>query len=228
MNSAKIRVLIVDDHAVLRSGLRMLLEAQPDLHVVGEAGTTAQALELLASLAPNVITLDLSMPGQGGISSIEKLRAAAPAARILVLTMHDDPAYVRAAIAMGVMGYVVKSAADTELISAIRSVAAGRSFIAMGDRESLESVLAAPPSAGGKTPLDSLSEREREVLVQVARGHTNQSIADGLGLSVKTVESYRARLMKKLGFKDRADMVRFAYELGMLNDQPAEQALAKS
>jgi len=136
----------------------------------------------------------------------------------VVLTMHDDPAYVRAAMAMGASGYVNKSAADTELLAAIRAVARGRVFIDFGDRAALDAVLkseAAP--AGG--PLAALSEREREVLREVARGYTNQRIADGLGLSVKTIESYRARLMKKLGLKERADLVRLALELGLLKDE---------
>lgn len=220
MNNQRTRVLIVDDHAVVRGGLKMLIDAQPDMQVVGEAGTLAQAIEALAAAMPDVITLDLSMPGPAGVSGVEKLRAAAPDAKVLVLTMHDDPAYVRTAVAMGAAGYVVKSAADTELITAIRAVGGGRSFIAMGDHAALDSVLTPREGAdGSETPVDTLSDREREVLVQVAKGHTNQHIADGLGLSVKTVESYRARLMKKLGFKDRADLVRLAVEMGLLSDE---------
>ncbi|MDZ4829287.1 MAG: response regulator transcription factor [Phycisphaerae bacterium] len=211
-------VLIVDDHAMVRKGLRMLLEATPDIQVVGEAGTVQEAIELAARLAPKVITLDLSMPGQSGVASVQRLRAAAPSARIVVVTMHDDPAYVRSAIAMGAAGYVNKSAADTELIAAIRAVARGRVFIDVGDAATLESILAPNESRAGRTPVDSLSEREREVLQQVARGYTNQQIADELGLSVKTVESYRARLMKKLGLKERSDLVRLAIDLGLITD----------
>ncbi len=217
MNRTK--VLIVDDHAVVRGGLKMLIDAQPDMQVVGEAGTLDQALEVGGQRQPDVITLDLSMPGPSGVASVEKLRAALPAARIVVLTMHDDPAYVRSAVALGAAGYVVKSAADTELITAIRTVAGGRSFIALGDRTTLDKVLAPQElSPGAETPVDALSDREREVLRQVAKGYTNQHIADQLGLSVKTVESYRARLMKKLGFKDRADLVRLAMEMGLLKE----------
>jgi DNA-binding NarL/FixJ family response regulator len=161
------------------------------------------------------------MPGPSGIASVERLRAAAPSARIIVVTMHDDPAYVRSAIAMGAAGYVHKSAADTELISAVRAVARGRTFIDVGDAATLESILSPPASAGAKSPVDGLSQREREVLGQVARGYTNQQIADEIGLSVKTVESYRARLMKKLALKERADIVRLAIELGLLSgDRP--------
>lgn len=218
----KITVLLVDDHAMVRKGLRMTLEAQPDLAVVGEASTVHEAIDIAARVHPQIITLDLSMPGPSGVASVERLRAAAPKARIIVVTMHDDPAYVRSAIAMGAAGYVNKSAADTELISAVRAVARGRTFIDVGDAATLETILS-PGGPGKQTaykpvPLDTLSEREREVLRQVARGYTNQQIADEIGLSVKTVESYRARLMKKLGFKARADLVRLAIELGLLHD----------
>ncbi|MBL8746552.1 MAG: response regulator transcription factor [Phycisphaerae bacterium] len=215
-------VLIVDDHALLRSGLRLLINAQPDLHVVGEAGTLQDALDAAQRLQPQVITLDLSMPGPSGVASVQRLRSIVPTARIVVLTMHDDPAYVRSAIAMGAAGYVNKSAADAELISAIRAVARGRVFIDVGDQATLESVLIpAAVSDAQASPVDQLSEREREVLTAVAKGHTNQNIADSLGLSVKTVESYRARLMKKLGLKDRSDIVRLAIELGLLETPDA-------
>lgn len=215
----KVSILVVDDHAMVRKGLRMTLEANPDLSVIGEAGNLAEALEIAARLRPQIITLDLAMPGPSGVSAVGRLKAAAPMARIIVVTMHDDPAYVRSAIAMGAMGYVNKSAADSELISAIRAVARGRTFIDVGDAAALEAILS--PDAGGvaKSPIDALSHREREVLGQVAHGFTNQKIADEIGLSVKTVESYRARLMKKLGLKERADLVRLAIELGLLGDR---------
>jgi DNA-binding NarL/FixJ family response regulator len=213
---SKISILIVDDHAMVRKGLRMTLESQPDFVVVGEAGTVHDALDVAAQTRPTVITLDLTMPGPSGVASVERLRNAVPGARIVVVTMHDDPAYVRSAIAMGAAGYVNKSAADTELISAIRAVSRGRVFIDVGDAATLESILSPAPPSVGKTPLDSLSDREREVLGQVARGYTNQQIADEIGLSVKTVESYRARLMKKLGLKERADLVRLALEMGLM------------
>jgi two-component system response regulator NreC len=209
-------VLIVDDHAMVRKGLRMTIEAQRDLVVVGEAGTLTEAIEAAAQVKPQVITLDLTMPGPSGIASVERLRAAVPAARIVVVTMHDDPAYVRSAIAMGAAGYVNKSAADTELIAAIRAVAKGRVFVDVGDAATLESILSPDAPRAGESPVDLLSEREREVLRQVARGYTNRQIADEIGLSVKTVESYRARLMKKLGLKERADLVRLAIEMGLI------------
>ncbi len=211
-------VLIVDDHAMVRKGLRMTMEAQPDLLVVGEAGTLQEAIEVASRVRPKVITLDLSMPGVSGVASVERLRSAVPEARIIVVTMHDDPAYVRSAIAMGAAGYVHKSAADTELISAIRAVARGRVFIDVGDAATLESILAPSSVPTGKSPVEMLSSREREVLQQVARGYTNQQIADEIGLSVKTVESYRSRLMKKLGLKERSDLVRVAIDMGLVGE----------
>jgi two-component system, NarL family, response regulator NreC len=209
-------ILIVDDHAMVRKGLRMTLEAQRDLKVVGEAGTLQEAIEVATRVMPQIITLDLAMPGPSGIASLERLRAAAPAARIIVVTMYDDPAYVRSAVAMGAVGYVNKSAADTELIAAVRAVAAGRVFIDAGNAGTLESMLSAKLPQAGAAPIDQLSEREREVLRQVARGYTNQQIAEEIGLSVKTVESYRARLMKKLGLRERSDLVRLAIEMGVI------------
>lgn len=220
---SRTRILIVDDHAVLRSGLRLLIQAQPDLEVVAEAGTLMEAIEAAPRVKPDIITLDLTMPGPSGVASVRRLREAAPSARIIVLTMHDDPAYVRSAMAMGATGYVNKSAADTELISAIRAVARGRVFIDAAGGATIDAVLSAPPGrATPASPVDALSEREREVLGGVARGYTNRRLAESLGLSVKTVESYRARLMKKLNLKERADVVRLAIELGLLNaDHPA-------
>jgi DNA-binding NarL/FixJ family response regulator len=215
------RILIVDDHAVLRAGLRLLIQSQSDMQVIGEAGTLSQALDAVRNAPPDVIILDLVMPGVSGVASVERLRNAAPAAKIVVLTMHDDPAYVRTAMAMGAAAFLNKSAADTELIAAIRAVTRGRVFIDFGNRAKLDDVLVPKTRpTSSNSLLDHLSERERHVLGEVAKGHTNQHIADSLSLSVKTVESYRARLMKKLGFKQRAELVRLAVEIGLLGDKP--------
>ncbi len=214
-----IRVLVVDDHSLLRSGLRLLIEGQEDMKVVGEAGTLQQAIETASEAKPDVITLDLSMPGGSGIAGVQRLLDAAPDAKILVLTMHDDPAYVRSAIAMGAAGYLVKSAADSELISAIRAVAKGGVFVDIQSVGSLKNVLTdAKPGEHRAAPIETLSEREREVLTEVAKGYTSQQIADRAGLSVKTIESYRARLMQKLGLKDRADLMRLAVSAGFLKE----------
>lgn len=201
-------VLIVDDHAVVRTGLRMLIEPNPDLRVIGEAASIREAIDLASAARPTVITLDLSMPGSSGLAAIETIRHAAPVSKILVVTMHDDPAFARAALAMGAAGFVSKSAADTEIVAAIRAVSRGRISV---------DAAATPPSPGVQTsPLESLSDREREVLRDVARGYTSQQIADRAGLSVKTVESYRSRVMKKLNLKDRADLVRLAIDAGLV------------
>ncbi|MEZ6233505.1 MAG: response regulator transcription factor [Phycisphaerales bacterium] len=218
------RVVIVDDHAMVRSGLRMLINAQRDIEVVGEAGTLGEAIDVVDRVGPDVVTLDLSLPGGTSAAGIDRLRAAAPEARILVVTMHDDPAFVRTAIAMGASGYVAKSAADTELVSAIRAVAAGRVFVDVQSARSIGGVLDRADREGGVAPIDSLSQREREVFEAVARGHTSQAVADRLGLSVKTIESYRARVMQKLGLRSRADVVRLAIDCGVLNADPKAAA----
>ena len=216
----KIRVLLADDHAVLRAGLKLLVNHQQDMEVVAEAGTFGEAIRLARIANPDVITLDLTMPDGNGIDKIEQVCEACPAARVLVLTMHDDPAYLRAALGAGACGYVVKKAADTELLGAIRAVHAGRMFVDLESHGKQSPVALASgntPSGGtSKSGTDNLSERERTVLERLAQGHTNQTIADELDLSVKTVESYRARLLKKLGLRSRADIVRYAVATGLL------------
>jgi len=222
---AGIRVLLVDDHAILRSGLRLLIDAQPDLEVVGEAGDFEEAIRLSKSLLPDVITLDLTMPGGSGLAAIEALLAAAPGVRILVLTMHEDPAYVRSALAAGASGYLVKSAADSALIAAIRAVERGRFFVEVQNREAMEALVTPERvGSGAPGPIAMLSAREREVLVLLAQGHTNQAIADRLELSVKTVESYRARLMQKLRLKNRAELTRLAIDLGLVRSSAGPPA----
>ena len=213
----KIRVLLADDHAVLRAGLRMLVNHQQDMEVVAEAGTFADAIRLGKITKPDVMTLDLTMPDGNGVDKIEQVCSECPGPRILVVTMHDDPAYLRAALSAGARGYVVKKAADTELLAAIRAVHAGRVFV---DSEShgSRSPAALVSDTGGQDAkfTDTLSDRERMVLEQLAQGHTNQSIAEQLDLSVKTIESYRARLLRKLGLRSRADIIRYAVESGLL------------
>jgi len=208
-----IRVLIADDHAVLRAGLRLLINAQPDMEVVGEAADGAEAVAQARALQPQVLTLDLAMPGNSGVDTITQLRRECPHTRVLVLTMHDDPAYLRAVLAAGGSGYVVKTAADTELLSAIRAVHQGRTFVNLSLTDSVvQTVVGSPPGSA----LEVLSAREREVVTLLAQGFTNQEAADRLFLSVKTVETYRARLMSKLGLASRADLVRYALETGLL------------
>jgi DNA-binding NarL/FixJ family response regulator len=216
---ATLNVLLADDHAVLRAGLRMLINAQPDMEVVGEAADSTEALAKVRALKPDVLTLDLTMPGGSSIKLIERLREECPRTRVLVLTMHDDPAYLRAVMAAGGSGYVVKTAADAELLNAIRAVCEGRIVVDLKLPKS-----ATPPPVGrdaGPGParpagFASLSAREREVLTLLVQGHTNPEMADRLFLSVKTIETYRARIADKLGLRTRADLVRYALEIGLL------------
>ncbi|MCE9527979.1 MAG: response regulator transcription factor [Planctomycetales bacterium] len=214
----KIRVLLADDHAVLRAGLKMLVNHQQDMEVVAEAGTFAETARTVKLAKPDIIVLDLTMPDGSGIDKMEMILRECPAARILVLTMHDDPAYLRAALNAGASGYVVKKVADTELLNAIRAVHAGRAFIDLDlqGARSPGAIVASPGETAAGPPGDNLSLRERTVLQRLAQGHTNQSIAEQLDLSVKTIESYRARLLKKLGLKSRADLVRYAVLTGLL------------
>lgn len=213
---AKIRVLLADDHAVLRAGLHHLIDAQPDMEVVGEAGNGQEALRQTKALTPDVLTLDLSMPGGSVIPVIERLRQECPKTRVLVLTMHDDPAYLRTVLAAGGSGYVVKKAAADELLTAIRAVHQGRAFVDL-DLGSGASPTLLDASARSAGTAGVLSQREREVLELLAQGHTNQAIADKLFLSVKTIETYRTRIADKLGLRTRADLVRYALEMGILS-----------
>ncbi len=210
-------ILLADDHAILRSGLRLLLESQPDLRVVGEASGGLEALGLAEQLQPDLILLDLSMPGLGGLDALPALKKAAPAAKILILTMHDDPQYLRTALKQGAMGYVLKKAADAELISALRAVLRGEMYVHPSmTRVLLEDML--PKAETAPDAWETLSEREQEVLKLVALGHTSAEIAAQLNLSDKTVETYRARGMEKLGLKNRAALVRFALKKGLLGE----------
>jgi two-component system response regulator NreC len=213
-----IRLLIADDHAVLRTGLRMLLEAQHDMEVAGEAGDGGEVSQKARELQPDVVLMDLTMPGPHSGDVIRHVLRAAPQTRVLILTMHDDPAYLASAMAAGAAGYVVKKVADSELLSAIRAVHAGRTFVDL--TQSLRSRSPTRDTGGeAKRPKD-LSLREREVLRLLAQGHSNQEIAKRIRLSVKTVETYRTRLSQKLGLKGRAELYRFAVEAGILTPDP--------
>lgn len=211
-----IRVLIADDHTIVRSGLRLLMETQADIQVVAEADDADSALAKCQEFHPDVLTLDLSMRGTSPLKILPALRETCPQTRVLVLTMHDDPAYLRAALAAGCQGFLLKSVADEELISALRTVAAGRPYVDLRFRG--DAKLGAIASTSGSPAADQkLSERERQVLELLAYGMTNQEIAKRLFLSVKTVETYRARVMEKLRLKTRADVVRYTLSVGILD-----------
>ena len=215
-----IRLLIADDHAVLRAGLRMLLEAQHDVAVAGEAGDGAAVLQKARELQPDVVLMDLTMPGPPSGDVIREVLRACPKTRVLILTMHDDPAYLASALAAGAAGYVVKKVADSELLSAIRAVHGGRTFVDL--TQSLDTPSRAVPGgahAQAERP-KGLSRREREVLRLLAQGYSNQQIATQIKVSVKTVETHRTRLSEKLGLKGRAELYRFAVESGILAPDP--------
>ena len=225
VNDKPIRVLVADDHAVLRAGLRMLLDAQADMAVVGEAETAEQAIALDAQQKPDVVIMDLTLPAQpgdrstvpSGLEAIRRIKAHRPEARILALTMHDDEGYLRAVLEAGGAGYVLKRAADTELLSAIRAVWRGGTYL---HPEHARLLLGGTPAAEKATDgsYEQLSPREQQVLRLIALGHTSQQVADQLGLSVKTVETYKSRLMTKLDLTSRAALVRYALQRGLLDD----------
>ena len=209
-----IRVLIVDDHAVVRSGLHLLLDAEGDIEVVGEAGDVRDAIFEAREQKPDVILMDVVMPGQSGIEGVPLVLREAPDANVLVLSMQDDPRYVREAFAAGASGYVLKEAVDAEVVAAVREVAAGGRYVhpALGAR-----LVAADAEARVREDADPLSEREREVLRLLALGHTNQEIAKRLYISVRTAETHRAHIMQKLRLQTRADLVQYALAQGLLD-----------
>jgi two-component system, NarL family, response regulator NreC len=214
-----IRIVLADDHAVLRTGLAALLNARSDMTVVGEAADGAELLALVETAQPDVILLDLTMPRLGGLEVLPLLRQRIPAARILILTMHQDEGYLRRAIKGGAAGYVLKKAADVELIAAIQAIMRGDLYVHPSlTRALLEDIV--PAGHGSATDENdlwaTLSEREQEVLQMVALGHTSREIADQLAVSAKTVDTYRARGMEKLGLRSRAALVRFALANGLL------------
>ncbi len=212
------RVYIADDHAVLRSGLRMLLNAQPDLEVVGEAGDGVETYRGVLELRPDVALVDVSMPQVDGLEAIRRLKSQVPDVRFLVLSMYDDEGYLRRALEYGASGYVLKKAADGELMAAIRAVARGEVYV----YPSLTPLLVnrylgrTDEAHPGLSP-SGLSDRELEVLKLIAAGYTSQQVGDQLGLSAKTVDTYKTRVMEKLGLKGRAELVRYALRHGLLS-----------
>ena len=219
--TATIRVLVCDDHALVRSGLRRLLESESSFDVVGEATDAERAVAGVAELKPDVLLLDVVMPGRSGIEALGDLQAASPETRVLVLSMQDDPSYVRQAFAAGAHGYLVKEAADADLVQAIHDVASGHRYV----HPSLGARLAAlHAEAHERAESDPLSEREHEVLRLLALGHTNQEIAKLLFISVRTAESHRARIMQKLRLSSRAELVRYALASGVLELDCAQSA----
>src|SRR4051794_37990600 len=204
-----VRVLICDDHALFRAGLAKLLEGEPGISVIGEAADAEEAVARTAKLAPDVVLLDLVLPGRSGLEALPDLLSAGTGSKVLVLSMQDDPAYVRKAFAGGASGYLLKEAADSELVQAIHDVAEGRRYL----HPLLGARLAAAQTNGTRpAQADPLSEREHEVLRLLALGHTNQEIAKLLFISIRTAETHRAQIMQKLALTSRAEIVRYALE----------------
>ncbi len=212
----KIRVLIVDDHAVVRAGLRLLLDAEVDIETVGEAADARDAVFEVRSSKPDVVLMDVGLGGgKNGIEATPEMLRERSETKVLMLSMQDDPRYVREAFAAGASGYVLKEAADTELVSAVREVAGGGRYVdpALGAR-----IAAADAEAVRSAAEDPLSDREREVLRLLALGHTNQEIAKTLFISVRTAETHRAHIMRKLRINTRAELVRYALAHGFLDE----------
>jgi two-component system response regulator NreC len=215
VGSDRVRIVLADDHAVVRSGLRMVLEREGDLEVVSEAGDAETALRMALGHKPAVLVLDLNMPGElSSLDAIPRVRDVSPATRVVVLTMQEDPEFARRALRAGAAGYVLKESADHELVDAVRRAAAGDTYL----NPRLGAMLAAaPPETVG--PPDDLTERELEVLRQIALGHTNAEIAERLYLSVRTVESHRAHIQQKLRRSSRAELVRYALDHGLVGPE---------
>ncbi|MEA2294558.1 MAG: two-component system, NarL family, response regulator NreC [Solirubrobacteraceae bacterium] len=210
VGTGAVNVVIADDHGVVRGGLRLLLHQQEDFHVIGEAEDIPGTLRLVDARRPDVLVLDLNMPGPASIDAIPEIRTRWPGTRIVVLTMQDDPSYARAALQAGADGYVLKESAESELVHAVREVARGGTYLnpALGAR------MARTPTEPERP--DDLTEREVEVLRLIALGHTNGEIGSQLYLSVRTVETHRAHIQQKIGVATRAELVRYALDRGLI------------
>jgi two-component system response regulator NreC len=213
-----IRILIADDHAVIRAGLRTILKAEPDLEVVGEAADGRQALRLAGELRPDIILMDISMPtpAGGGIETTRRLRDSLPDARVLILTVHEDEGLLQEAVRAGAAGYIVKRAAEAELVSAVRAVWRGDMYVHPAMTRTLLKDLVVQATRNKQGSPESLTPREIDVLRLLAKGHTNRQISDALHLSVRTVEGHRANLMSKLGLHGRVELTSYAEEHGLL------------
>jgi DNA-binding NarL/FixJ family response regulator len=212
---AKLHILLADDHAIVREGLKRLIDAEGDMHVIGEASDGSEAIEKAIQLCPDVAVVDVSMGRVNGAEATRKIRAVCPNTRVLALTVHEDTSYLRELLDAGAAGYVLKRAAADELIRAIRAVASGGVYVDPRIAAKLVNTFS-PAKTSAPTAMAELSERETAVLRFIAQGYTNKEIASQLGLSVKTVETYKARSMEKLGLRSRVDIVRTATERGWL------------
>jgi len=214
MSDAPIRVIVADDHAIVRTGIRHVLESEPGFLVVGEAANGAEAIELARSLTPDVAVLDISMPGTSGLQVTQELRRLAPDTRVLILSMHDNTEYVLESVRAGAHGYILKDTAATELRGAIHAVRRGESYFSPPIARRLTAVVRGITEE--EDLLGQLTARERQVLVGVAQGRTNREIALELGISHRTVETHRESLMRKLGIRTVAGLTRVALEAGLI------------
>ncbi len=215
----KIRVLLADDHTILRAGLRMMLDAQPDIEVVGEASDGRQALAEAQRLQPHVVLMDITMPEMNGIEATRQVKRALDSTRVLILTMHENEEYLFQVLRAGASGYILKEAAGTELISAIRIVFSGRFYMSPSAQSMMVGdYLQRVRSGEERDSYSALTEREREILKLVAEGHTNNQIAERLFISPKTVDTHRTHIMDKLNLHSRAELVKYAMRRGLLED----------
>ncbi|HEU5298185.1 MAG TPA: response regulator transcription factor [bacterium] len=214
---ARIKVLVADDHAIVREGVRMILGREPDIEVVGEAGDGQQALDLVATVHPQVVIMDISMPGVGGIEATQRLKATHPEVQVLALTMHEDETYVFQLLRAGAAGYVLKRAAAQDLVQAVRAAARGEAFLYPSiARKVVEDYLKRVESGEERERYDGLTTREKEILTLIAQGLSNQQIAEKLFISIKTVQTHRAHILEKLGLHDRTELVRYAIRKGLI------------
>ncbi len=213
-----LRVVLADDHEVVRSGLRALVDASPGMCVVGEAGDGREAVARARELSPDVVVMDVSMPGMDGAEATERIARECPAVKVIALTAHDDRAHLTRLLQAGAAGYVLKRAAADELVRAIRTVGSGGTYVDPVLGGSLLRRAARPSGAGAPVPVEALSDREEEVLRRIAWGESNKEIAGRLGISTRTVETYKARISEKLGLRSRTDMVRYALQRGWLGE----------
>ncbi len=215
-----IRVLLVDDHVIVREGLRALLSAEHDITVVGEAATGLEACDRALQLQPDVVVMDVSMPDCNGAEATQRIKAQQPHVKVMALTVYEDPTYVQELLKAGASGYVLKRCAAKELIQSIRTVASGGVHLALSDADKvLERYVNKPATSRDAMPGTELSERESEVLRLIAWGHTNKEIANILNISIKTIDTYKSRLMEKLDLHSRVDIVRYAVRMGLMQDR---------
>ena len=215
----KLRVLLADDHMVVREGLKTLINAQPDMQVVGEADNGREAVKCAMEQSPDVVVMDISMPEMNGVEATKQLRKECPQIKIIALTVYEDIGYLRQLLKAGASGYVIKRAVVEELVHAVRTCAAGGSYIEPALASQVVSTYISRASASGNQSQAELSDRETQVLRMVAFGYSNKEIGAKLNISVKTVETYRVRLMGKLNLRNRVDMVRYALRQGLLRDE---------